>query len=72
MFEMMIWGGAALSVAGMAGIIWCIVRVAKARRSKLDDDAMRAVLQSVIPINMSALFLSVIGLMLVAVGVILG
>jgi len=72
MFEMMIWAGAAISIVGLAGIVWCILRVAKARRAKLDDAAMRAVLQSVIPMNMGALFLSVIGLMLVAVGVILG
>ena len=72
MFEMMIWAGAAISLLGMAGIVWCIVRVARARRAKLDDDEMRAVLQSVIPVNMGALFLSVIGLMLVAVSVILG
>jgi len=72
MFEMIIWAGAAISVLGMAGIIWCIVRVARAKRAKLGDEEMRATLQSVIPVNMGALFLSVIGLMLVAVGVILG
>ena len=72
MFEMMIWAGAAISIVGLAGIVWCILRVARARRAKLDDAAMRAVLQSVIPMNMGALFLSVTGLMLVAVGVILG
>lgn len=72
MFEMMIWAGTAISLAGLAGLIWCIIRVTKARRAKLDDAAMRAVLQSVLPLNMGALFLSVIGLILVALGVILG
>ena len=72
MFEVMIWVGAAISLIGLAGILWCILRVAKARRAGLQDDALRAVLQSVIPINMGALFLSVIGLMLVVVGVMLG
>jgi len=72
MFEVMIWIGAGISVIGLAGIIWCIVRVARARRAKLGDDEMKAVIQSIIPMNMGALFLSVIGLMLVAVGVILG
>jgi hypothetical protein len=72
MFEMIIWVGAGISVIGLAGILWCILRVAQARRSKLNDDAMRAILQSVIPMNMGALFLSVIGLMLVVVGVMLG
>jgi hypothetical protein len=72
MFEIMIWSGAALSLVGLSGLIWCILRVAKARRAKLGDDQMRAILQSVLPVNMGALFLSVIGLMLVVVGVILG
>jgi len=72
MFEMTIWAGAVISLAGLAGILWCIARVARARRAKLDDEAMRAVLQSVIPLNMGALFLSVTGLMLVVIGVMLG
>ena len=71
MFEVMIWAGAALSLVGLAGLVWCIIRVARARRAGLDDTGLRAVLQSVIPINMGALFLSVTGLMLVVIGVIL-
>ena len=72
MYEMLIWAGAAISLIGLAGLIWCIIRVARARRAGLTDDALRQVLQSVIPMNMAALFLSVIGLMLVVIGVILG
>ena len=72
MFEMMIWAGAAISLVGLIGIVWCILKVARARRAKLEDSEMRAVLQSVIPVNMGALFLSVIGLMLVVIGIFLG
>ncbi|CUH86166.1 hypothetical protein PH5382_00073 [Phaeobacter sp. CECT 5382] len=72
MFEAIVWAGAALSVAGLLGLVWCIVRVAKARRQKLDDEALRAVVQSVLPYNLGALFLSVIGLMLVMTGIFLG
>lgn len=72
MFETLVWIGAALSLVGLAGLIWCILRVVRARRAKLPNEEMRAVLQSVLPMNMAALFLSVIGLMLVVVGVILG
>ncbi len=72
MYDMMIWAGAALSLAGLAGLIWCILRVAKARRAKLADEDMRAMLQSVLPMNMAALFVSVIGLMLIVLGIILG
>lgn len=72
MFETLIWIGAAASLVGLAGLVWCIIRVMKARRAQLLDEEMRAVLQSVLPLNMGALFLSVIGLMLVVVGVFLG
>lgn len=72
MFELMIWGGAAVSLIGLTGLIWCIFRVMRAKRARLSDDDMRGVLQSVLPINMAALFMSAIGLMLVVLGVILG
>ena len=71
-FDLLIWGGAAVSVVGLLGLIWCILRVMRARRSKLDDAAMREVLRAVMPLNLGALFLSVIGLMMVVVGILLG
>lgn len=64
-----IWTGAALSILGLVGLVWCILRVGRARRAKLADDEMRQVLQSAIPMNLGALFLSVIGLMLVVAGI---
>lgn len=64
-----IWSGATVSILGLVGLGWCIWRVTRAKRAKLDDDAMRKVLQSAIPLNLGALFLSVIGLMLVIVGI---
>lgn len=72
MYDVMIWGGATLSLVGLVGLIWCIIRVARARKAGLSDDDLRAVLASVLPVNMGAMFLSVIGLMLVVLGVILG
>ncbi|UWQ51216.1 hypothetical protein K3722_07210 [Leisingera caerulea] len=72
MFDLIVWAGAALSVAGLLGLVWCIIKVARARRQNLDDDALRAVVQSVLPYNLGALLLSVLGLMLVMVGIFLG
>lgn len=69
--EILIWVGAAISLIGLVGIVWVIVTVAKARRAGLDDAALRARLQKVVAVNLGALFLSVIGLMLVVVGVLL-
>lgn len=70
--EILIWIGTAVSLAGLTGLVWCILKVWKARRSRLDDTQMRAVLQRVMPWNTGALFLSVTGLMLVVVGILLG
>ncbi|AUQ50309.1 hypothetical protein [Phaeobacter inhibens] len=72
MYEIMVWAGAAISVAGLIGLMWSVVRVMQAKRQKLDDDALRAVVQKVLPYNLGALFLSVIGLMLVMLGLTLG
>ncbi|WP_425046222.1 hypothetical protein [Primorskyibacter sp. S87] len=72
MFDMLVWAGAALSLAGLVGLIWCILRVARARRANLDDEALRAVVQSVLPWNLGALLLSVFGLMMVVVGLVMG
>ncbi|MVO17420.1 hypothetical protein [Parasedimentitalea huanghaiensis] len=72
MFEILVWIGAAISIVGLLGLIWCILRVMRARKQKLDDETLRAVVQSVLPYNLGALLLSMLGLMLVIVGVLLG
>lgn len=64
-----IWSGAAISLLGLVGLIWCILMVGRARRARLEDEAMRAVLKKALPLNLGALFLSVIGLMMVIVGI---
>ncbi len=70
-FDLIVWAGAALSVLGLVGLIWSIIRVARARRTVTDDEALRAEIQKALPINLGALFLSVIGLMMVMVGIFL-
>ncbi|WP_417724320.1 hypothetical protein [Salipiger sp.] len=70
--DWLIWLGAAISFAGLAGLVWCIVRVWKARRAALSDEALREVVRRVVPLNMGSLFCSVIGLMMVIMGIFLG
>ncbi|WP_309666792.1 hypothetical protein [Tabrizicola sp.] len=70
--QAMIWIGAAISLAGVAGLAYCILRAMRARRAGLDDTAMRAELQRVVAINMAALGVSALGLMLVVAGILLG
>lgn len=68
----LIWAGAAVTLAGLGGLVWCILAVARARRAGLAEEALRARLQSVIALNLGALFLSALGLMMVVAGIILG
>lgn len=68
----LIWAGAAVTLLGLAGLVWCIVRVAAARRAGLPDAELRARLQQVVVLNLAALLVSALGLMLVVVGIVLG
>jgi len=70
--EFLVWLGAGVTLAGLAGLIWCILRIWKARSAGLDDTRMREELQKIVPLNTGALFLSVIGLMLVVLSILLG
>jgi hypothetical protein len=70
-FDLLIWSGALISLAGLFGLVWCIVFIARARRAKLSEDALREKLRQAIPLNLGALFLSVTGLMLVILGIFL-
>ena len=70
--DWLIWTGAAVSMLGLAGLIWCILTVMRARKANLPDEEMREKLRSVLPLNMGALFLSVMGLMMVVLGILLG
>ena len=70
--ESLVWIGALVTLLGLAGLIWCILKVQRARRKGLDDDAMKAELQKVVALNLGALLLSAFGLMIVVVGIFLG
>ena len=70
--EALVWIGAALALAGVAGLVWCILLALRARRSGMEDAAMRAALQRVVVLNMAALAISALGLMCVVAGIILG
>lgn len=68
--ELVIWIGAALSLVGLGGIAYSIITVAKAKRANLSDEALRARIAKVLPINLGALLVSTIGLMAVIIGVV--
>ena len=70
--EILVAIGAAVTVAGLAGLVWCILRVRAARRAGLPDAELRRRLQSAIALNLGAFLLSALGLMMVVVGLLLG
>lgn len=69
--QAMVWVGALVSLAGVAGLFYCVMRALRARRAGLPDEGMRAELQRVVVINMGALAVSAMGLMLVVLGIFL-
>lgn len=71
-WNILIWGGSILTVLGLAALLWCILTVIKAKRAGQTDAVLRATMQRVMAVNMGALAVSVIGLMCVVLGVMLG
>ncbi|WP_341802629.1 hypothetical protein [Paracoccus alkanivorans] len=71
-FDMLVWGGAALTLVGLAALIWCIVTAIRIRRAELDENMLRARMQGILAVNMVALVISALGLMTVVLGVMLG
>lgn len=69
--EILVWVGAIITLAGFAGIIWSMFAVWRAKKAGLDDAGLRARLNRILPVNLAALALSMVGLMCVVVGVLL-
>lgn len=69
--EWMIWIGAAMTVAGLVGIAWCIRKVLGARRAGLQGEALNRVVQGVVAVNLGAFGLSALGLGAVVAGLVL-
>jgi hypothetical protein len=67
----LIWAGAGVTLLGLAGLVWCILKVAAARRAGLADAELKTRLQGIVVLNLAALLVSAIGLMLVVVGILL-
>ena len=67
----LVYIGAVITGLGLVGILYSLVAVARARRGGLDDAALRDRLARLVPVNIGALFLAMLGLMVVVTGVIL-
>lgn len=70
--QALIWTGSALTLIGVAMLIYCIVFVVRSRAAGLEDAALRQRLQRAVAMNMAALALSGLGLAVVITGLALG
>ncbi|MCX7289046.1 MAG: hypothetical protein NTW20_16260 [Rhodobacterales bacterium] len=70
--QTLIWVGAVMTLLGVAGLGYCVVRAIRAKGAGLEDNDLRAELQRVIAINLAALGVSALGLALVVTGILLG
>ncbi len=69
--EALIWIGTLVTLAGLAGLGWCVREGLRARREETEDSALKARLQKVVAVNFGAVAVSALGLMLVILGVFL-
>lgn len=69
--ESLVWIGAAITFAGFAGILYTLFSLIGLKRAGLDDAALRDRMRRLLPVNLGALFASVLGLMLVVAGLLL-
>ena len=67
----LIWGGAAVSMVGLIGLLFSMYKVASAKKNTTSDEDLRISIQAVMPLNLASLFLSVLGLMSVTIGVLI-
>ena len=66
--QAMVWLGVALTLTGLAGLVWCIVLARRAKREGGSDAEIRAKLQRVVLINLGAMGASALGLAFVVFG----
>jgi hypothetical protein len=69
--DVLIWIGTGLTVLGVVGLLICVLLAVRAKRSGLEDEAIKKALQKVVVLNLGALLLSGLGLMAVIVGIFL-
>ena len=67
----LIWGGAAVSIVGLIGLLLSMYKVASAKKNTTSDEDLRVSIRAAMPLNLVSLFLSVLGLMSVTIGVLI-
>jgi len=68
----LIWAGVAMTLAGLAGIIWCLIKVARARKGGVSEADLRRLMQTIVAVNMGAFGVAALGLGAMVAGILLG
>jgi len=68
---LVLYTGVAITLLGIAGIIWLIIRARRLRRTDADDATVQAELRLLVLLNMAAVGLAFLGLAVTIVGLIL-
>ncbi|MCL4675500.1 MAG: hypothetical protein KJZ59_05645 [Pararhodobacter sp.] len=68
-YVLLMWIGAAVTLAGVGGLMATAFSAWRLRQSGLDDAALRRALQRTVNRNLIALFTAVLGLMMVIIGI---
>ena len=68
---LVVYAGVALTLVGLAGIMWFIQRARRLRKSEADDATVQAELRALVLLNMAAVGLAFMGLAITVVGLIL-
>jgi hypothetical protein len=65
------YAGVAVTLVGLAGILWLIIRARRLRQTKADDATVQAELRALVLLNMAAVGLAFAGLAIAVVGLIM-
>jgi hypothetical protein len=65
------YAGVAITLVGLAGIVWLIIRARRLRQTETDDTSVQAELRALVLLNMAAVGLAFMGLAITVVGLIL-
>lgn len=67
-----IWIGAALALAGLLGVLWCIRKAAWLRKQTLEEEDARAEVQRLIFAHMASIGIAFLGIGLAVTGLLIG
>ncbi|MEM6624178.1 MAG: hypothetical protein AAF674_18300 [Pseudomonadota bacterium] len=67
----LVWIGGAMSVLGLAGVLWCIRKAAWLRGAQLEPDQIQAELHRLVFVHMAAIGGAFLGMGLLTAGLLL-